>query len=113
MKALQMAPKRGDIVWAGLSPTVGHEQAGLRPVLILSPIEYNQASGLCVVVPLTSKRKRLPFEVTLKLEGKDSVVLVDQLRTISWQHRVKGVTGKASGLVMKDVEAKIRLLLQV
>jgi mRNA interferase MazF len=59
-------PERGDIVWLNFSPQQGHEQAGMRPALVLSPKYYNQTSKLMLTCPITSKIKHYPFEVRIK-----------------------------------------------
>jgi mRNA interferase MazF len=56
-------PEPGDLIWLTFDPRVGHEQAGRRPALVLSPKIYNQKSGLALVCPVTSQTKGYPFEV--------------------------------------------------
>lgn len=58
-------PERGDAVWITLDPQAGHEQAGRRPALVLSPASYNDRVGLALLCPITSKVKGYPFEVAL------------------------------------------------
>lgn len=81
-------PKRGDIVWLSFNPQAGHEQAGRRPALIISPEIYNTRTELCLCVPITSKIKSLPFEVAL-LSGLpiNGVVLSDHIKSLDWQTR--------------------------
>jgi mRNA interferase MazF len=71
-----------------LSPTVGHEQSGRRPVLVLTPQRYNRLTGLAVVCPLTKSEKGYGFEVPLPggltVAG---VVLADQVKSLDWRHR--------------------------
>ncbi len=78
---------RGEIRWADLNPTRDHEQAGLRPVLILSQDVFNERSGTVIAVALTSKRQRAGFPLTLELSGirlkKQSWVKISQIRTLS------------------------------
>ncbi len=78
---------RGDIVWANLDPTQGHEQAGKRPVLILSHDIFNEKSGTVIAVALTSQPQKAGFPLTLKLKdeitGKRSWVKISQIRTLS------------------------------
>lgn len=80
-------PDKADIVWIDLSPTKGHEQAGRRPVLVLSPQAYNSRAGLMLICPITSKSKGYPFEVKVSGEKTSGVVLSDQLRSLDWQTR--------------------------
>lgn len=81
-------PERGDAVWVMLDPQAGHEQAGRRPALILSPSSYNGPVGLALLCPITSQQKGYPFEVPLPsglpVEG---VVLSDQVKSLDWRAR--------------------------
>ncbi|OGR51633.1 MAG: mRNA-degrading endonuclease [Elusimicrobia bacterium GWA2_62_23] len=81
-------PERGDVVWLSFAPQAGHEQAGHRPALVLSPSAYNKKVGLALFCPLTTQVKGYPFEVLvppgLKAGG---VVLSDQVRTMDWRAR--------------------------
>jgi len=81
-------PDRGDVVWISMNPQAGHEQAGRRPALVLSPAAYNGKVGLAVLCPITSQVKGYPFEVQLPdglpLEG---VVLSDQVKSLDWKAR--------------------------
>jgi mRNA interferase MazF len=59
-------PDAGDVVWLHFDPQAGHEQAGHRPALVLSPARYNGARGMMICCPMTSKIKGYPFEVLVK-----------------------------------------------
>ena len=82
------APDRGDIVWITLADQTGHEQAGRRPAVVLSPAAYNAKVGLALMCPVTSRIKGYPFEVTippgLPVSG---VVLSDQVKSLDWRVR--------------------------
>ncbi|MBI4354164.1 MAG: endoribonuclease MazF [Candidatus Omnitrophica bacterium] len=81
-------PKRGDIVWLTFSPHAGHEQAGHRPALILSPESYNRKVGLALACPITTQVKGYPFEVAIPTGLEVSgVILVDQLKSLDWKAR--------------------------
>ena len=90
---------RGDIFWANLNPTIGHEQAGLRPVLILSRDVFNKYSGTVIAVALTSQPQKAAFPLTLELNNsklpKKSWVKISQIRTLSNKRLGKRI-GKAS-----------------
>ena len=90
---------RGDIVWAELDPTVGNEQAGRRPVLVLSNNIFNERSGPVIALAVTSQEPRVPFPLTAGLSNKDlpkrSWVKIGQIRTLSTQRLGKKI-GKAS-----------------
>lgn len=81
-------PDRGDVVWISLSSQAGHEGAGHRPALILSPTSYNGRVSLAILCPITSRVKGYPFEVEVpggcELEG---VILADQVKNLDWRQR--------------------------
>ena len=104
-------PERGDLVWVNFNSSDGHEQKGLRPALVLSPILYNEKSGLCLICPVTSKEKGYPFEVCLSSQSVGGVVLVDQIRSLDWQARDFKFVEKADNFVLQSVLAKIKTLL--
>lgn len=81
-------PERGDIVWISFQPQAGHEQAGRRPALTLSPGEYNRKVGLGLFCPITNQEKGYPFEVRIP-EGLEvtGVVLSDQVKSLDWRAR--------------------------
>lgn len=76
---------RGDIIWADLNPVIGHEQSGLRPVLVLSHAIFNKHSGTVIAVAITSQPQKAGFPLTLELEDcslpKKSWVKISQIRT--------------------------------
>ena len=84
----EYCPKRGDVVWISFNPQAGHEQAGHRPALVLSPESYNRKVGLSLLCPITNQVKGYPFEVSvpdgLKAAG---VVLSDQVKSMDWKAR--------------------------
>src|SRR5437588_1289807 len=81
-------PERGDAVWITLDPQAGHEQAGRRPALVLSPAAYNGRVGLALLCPITNQAKGYPFEVVLP-QGLSvtGVVLADQVKSLDWGAR--------------------------
>jgi mRNA interferase MazF len=78
---------RGEIYWANLDPTKGHEQSGQRPVLVLSQDVFNERSGVVIAVVLTSQPQRAGFPLTFELSSpvlpKRSWVKISQIRTLS------------------------------
>jgi mRNA interferase MazF len=76
------------MVWISMDPQAGHEQAGRRPALVLSPFPYNRKTGLALLCPITSQVKGYPFEVALP-EGSPvrGVVLADQVKSLDWSAR--------------------------
>lgn len=107
-------PDSGDIVWLDFSPSSGHEQRGRRPGLVITPLSYNQASGLCFVLPITSREKGYPFEVVLppELETR-GVILTDQGRTIDWVARKASVEEKVSIDTLQRVKQFLKVLFQL
>jgi mRNA interferase MazF len=106
-------PEAGDIVWLQFDPQAGHEQAGHRPALVLSPAIYNSKAQLMVCCPLSTKVKNHPFEVQLTMNGVDGVVLSDQVKSLDWKVRQAIKKDSASDAVMREVKAKIRALLAI
>jgi mRNA interferase MazF len=108
------APDQGDVVWLDHDPQAGHEQAGRRPALVLSPKAYNAATGLMLCCPVTSQIKGYPFEVDLVgVKAIKGVVLSDQLRSLDWEARGAEKAGRAADDVLIDVLAKLKVLLTV
>ena len=104
-------PERGDIVWLQFSPQAGHEQAGHRPALVVSPLEYNRKVGLALLCPITSKVKGYPFEVELPAGLKTKgAVLSDQLKSLDWRVRKAKRVATVPGDVMDEVVARILAL---
>ena len=100
-------PDRGDIVWLNFTPQAGHEQAGHRPALVLSPAAYNGKTGLMLCCPITSQVKGYPFEVRLDA-GADAqgVVLSDQVKSLDWQARQATKRGGVLTLLLMDVKRR-------
>ena len=106
------APARGDLVWISLNPQAGHEQAGRRPALVVSPLAYNRRVGLALMCPITSTAKGYPFEVTLPEELEISgVVLADQVKCLDWRAREAQVACAAPERTTAEVLGKLNALL--
>ena len=75
MATRRYVPDSGDVVWLEFDPQAGHEQAGHRPALVMSPASYNAKSGLMVCCPMSTKVKGHPFEVVVEIDGVASAVL--------------------------------------
>jgi len=102
-------PDEGDIIWINFDPQVGHEQAGHRPALVLSPAAYNEPTGLLVCVPLTSRQKGYRFEVPIA--GKPGgAALADQLKSFDWRARSATRKGSASKAELEAVRIRARHL---
>lgn len=105
-------PERGDVVWIALDPQAGHEQAGRRPALVLSPAAYNGRVGLALLCPITSQAKGYPFEVPLP-EGMPvtGVVGADQVKSLDWRARKASRIGAIPEEVVVDVVRRLQTLL--
>jgi mRNA interferase MazF len=105
-------PERGDLVWLEFSPQAGHEQAGLRPALVVSPRVYNERSSVALLCPVTSRVRGYAFEVALPADGEvTGVVLSDQIRSLDWRARHARLAGRTPRPVIAEVLAKARTLL--
>ena len=110
MVARGYVPEAGDLIWLNFTPQAGHEQAGRRPGLVLSPAIYNDRASLAVVCPVTSQAKGYPFEVPLpkglRLSG---VVLADHLKSLDWRRAEHA--GRVPRSVLEETLDRISVLL--
>jgi len=105
-------PRRGDAVWINLNPQAGHEQAGRRPAIVLSPESYNKKVGLCLLCPITNKSKGYPFEVAIPKDmSLTGVVLSDQAKSLDWRVRNAELITRLPEAVTNDVLVRLRTLL--
>lgn len=105
-------PERGDAVWITLDPQAGHEQAGRRPALVLSPSAYNGKVGLALLCPITSQVKGYPFEVPLPAGlPVVGVVGADQLKSLDWRARKAVRIGPVPAPVVAEVVKRLQTLL--
>lgn len=102
-------PGAGDIVWLQFDPEAGHEQAGHRPVLVLSPAAYNGKTGLMLCCPMTTQIKGYPFEVRIAGDT-DSSVLADQVKSLDWRARRAKLKSRISAAELAEVRAKVMAL---
>lgn len=102
-------PEMGDIVWLEFDPQSGHEQAGHRPAVVISPLAYNRAAGLMLCCPTTTRIKNYPFEV--KLAGKPpSVALADQVKSLDWLARGAQRKGRVTPAELTAIRTLIKTL---
>jgi mRNA interferase MazF len=88
MVSMAYVPERGDAVWITLNPQAGHEQAGRRPAVVLSPSAYNGKVGLAILCPITNQIKGYPFEVVLPSGlAVTGAILSDQVKSLDWHAR--------------------------
>lgn len=108
----EYVPRRGDLVWLHFDPRAGHEQAGRRPALVLSPGSYNGRVGLAILCPVTSQAKEYPFEVELPPGGDVSgVILSDQVKCLDWRARRADLIESLPPEVTDKVLGKLATLL--
>jgi len=109
---VSFVPDRGDLVWLRFDPQAGHEQAGERPALTLSPRAYNAKVGLALFCPITSQVKGYPFEVALpeglRIQG---VVLSDQVKSLDWRARRARRADRVPDEVVAETLGKLGTLL--
>ncbi|MBU2573219.1 MAG: endoribonuclease MazF [Elusimicrobia bacterium] len=107
-------PRRGDVVWLSFAPQAGHEQAGHRPALTLSPEAYNRKVGLGIFCPITTRIKSYPFEVPVPPGAKASgVVLSDQIGSLDWHARNARFCCRLSEATVTEVINKLKVLLEI
>jgi mRNA interferase MazF len=106
-------PDAGDVVWVDM-PQVGHEQAGRRPAVVLSPRIYNEKAGLAILCPVTSQVKGYPFEVALPAGLPfRGVILADQLKSLDWRQRRVEKSGKIPVAILEQVRRRVATLIGV
>lgn len=107
-------PERGDAVWLTLDPQAGHEQAGRRPCVVLSPSAYNRKTGLALLCPVTNQAKGYPFEVNmpegLKVAG---VILADQIKCLDWKARRAELIARVPASIVEEALLKVGTLLKL
>jgi mRNA interferase MazF len=106
VKSRKYVPDAGEIVWLQFDPQAGHEQAGHRPALVLSPATYNGKTGLMLCCPMTTRIKGYPFEVNIAGETA-SAVLADQVKCLDWRARQAKCMGAISAVELAEVRAKL------
>ncbi|HVG46240.1 MAG TPA: endoribonuclease MazF [Longimicrobium sp.] len=111
MSAGPYVPQRGDFVWLDFNPQAGHEQAGRRPALVLSPGSYNRATRLALFCPVTSRVKGYTFEVAVTgTNCVTGVVLADQVKNLDWSKRNAAFIERSDPELIEDVLARLMTL---
>jgi mRNA interferase MazF len=107
-----MVADRGDLVWINFNPQAGHEQAGRRAAIVLSPKSFNKVTGFVSVCPITHTIRGWGYEVLLP-EGLvfKGVVLTDQIKNLDWNARGIEIVGKAPEEVVRECLDKIHTFL--
>lgn len=111
---MPFVPERGHAIWVTLTPQAGHEQAGRRPALVLSPRAYNHKAGLAIVCPITNQVKDYPFEVVIPIGlAVAGAVLSDQIRSIDWRARQATLICPLPSATVAEVLAKLNTLISL
>src|SRR5216684_5032977 len=107
-------PDQGHAIWFTFDPQAGHEQAGRRPAIVLTPAAYNRKTGLVLVCPITSQVKGYPFEVLLS-QGLpiSGVALSDQVKSADWRARNAAFICVLPATTLAEVVAKLSTLLPI
>ena len=109
---MSYVPVRGDAIWINFNPQAGHEQAGRRPVIVLSPQSYNSKVGLCLLCPISNQVKGYPFEVLIPAGlGVTGVVLSDQAKSLDWRVRNAEFIADLPEVLIIEVLKKLKSLL--
>ncbi len=107
----KFVPDAGDIVWIDFTPQAGREQMGHRPALVLSPASYNQKTDLMVCCPMTTQIKGNPFEVLVEVDGTQSAILTDHLKSVDWVASKANLKAKVTPEAVAEVRAKVKALI--
>ena len=112
MRTTIYVPERGDVVWLDFDPQAGHEQAGRRPALILSPLSYNRPVRLALACPITNRIKGYPYEVVLPPDlSVTGAVLSDQVGSVDYTARnAHYITSLPDDIVQEVMEKASTLL---
>ncbi|MCX7143879.1 MAG: endoribonuclease MazF [Proteobacteria bacterium] len=108
--ARDYVPDAGEVVWLEFSPQAGHEQAGHRPALVLSPASYNRKTGMMICCPMTTQIKGYPFEVVIST-NPPSAILSDQVKSLDWKVRRTKRKSSVAPEVLIEVRGKLRALI--
>ncbi len=107
-------PERGDAVLLDFNPQAGHEQAGRRPALVVSPVSYNKKVGLAIFCPITNQVKGYPFEIVIPNGYKvTGAILSDQVKNLDWKSRKASRICTLDEAIVEDVLRKVAALLQI
>lgn len=111
---MSFVPNTGDIVIVDFNPQAGHEQAGTRPALVLSPERFNKTTGFAWLCPITNQVKGYPFEV--KIEGSNKttgVILTDQMKSLDWSARRLHKVDTVNSTCITNVKSIVSTILSI
>jgi mRNA interferase MazF len=111
-RSAEFVPDAGDVVWIDFGSPVGHEQAGHRPALVVTPREYNENSSVMVVCPISRRAREWPFNIPIAaLEFVSGFVLVDQIKVVDPKARAFRHVGTVPAEILAEVRGKLAGLL--
>jgi mRNA interferase MazF len=111
MATPEYVPQRGDAIWIDFTPQTGHEQAGRRPAVVLSPESYNGKTGLAILCPITNQVKGYPFEVAISTGlGVTGVILADQVKSMDWRARNTALISPLPADIVEQVLERVGTL---
>jgi mRNA interferase MazF len=111
---MSFVPDVGDVVIVDFNPQAGHEQAGKRPALVLSPQNFNKITGFAWLCPITNQAKGYPFEV--KVEGSQKttgVILTDQMKSLDWSARNLHKVDTVNSDCLSNVKSIVSTILSI
>jgi len=106
-------PRPGEVIRLDFNPVAGHEQANLRPAVVLSNQGFNDQSSLVVCVPCTTKIKGFPFEVAIAGLPEPTVALAHQIRTLDWRECESVSMSFAAAAKTAEIREKLKALLGI
>lgn len=105
-------PERGNLVYINFNPQAGHEQAGRRPGIVLSPKSFNEVTGFVSICPITNTVRGWGYEVKLPDDlAFQGVILTDQVKNLDWKARKVEIKGQVPEEVVTDCLARIHTFL--
>lgn len=110
---MSRAPNVGDIVIIDFDPQAGHEQAGKRPALVLSPARFNKVTGFAWLCPVTNQEKGYPFEVKVQGTKTTGVILTDQLKSLDWSARNLHKVDNVNAECLAEVKSLVATILDI
>lgn len=112
MERIKYIPERGDLVGFNLNPTLGHEQKGYRPNIVITNKKFNQIHNRMIACPITRTVRNHPLEVKINTPKVKGVILPDQIRNADWTVRKLKFLGQASSETLREVCDKLELLIK-
>lgn len=104
VKIQRYIPQKGDLVWINFDPTIGREQKGLRPAIIVSQNVFNKKSSLTYVCPITSVAKNYPYRIKITTKNIKGFIMIEHLKSIDWQGRKLKFVEKAPLEIIESVK---------